>query len=296
VALDPNRGPGSPGFRGWQSLVQERERGDQWLDEADGRRKQLETFGTLSKSTGQTKDAEAHVAGQARKFANNAARRYTRALKWIEADENQDQKLKLEKSTVQMRLAKASVLTHQRYGEAADVDASPEEKEALKNAEQLLAEVLAVGEATKNEPLTYECLKMTLQVHIQAQEVDRARQVLERLQGLRPEDDELKSDSARINRLEGALTLKRGAGAIEDVQKELQAAVTAQDKPKVTECVTQIGQMIVGGQVTWDTVRTLKVGKDIGNAMKMGDPDIAAKARKVVQEIQSLAQRAGIGL
>lgn len=42
--------------------------------------------------------------------------------------------------------------------------------------------------------------------------------------------------------------------------------------------------------------RTLKVGKDVGNAMKMGDADIAASARKVVGEIQALAQRAGIGL
>eukprot|EP00439_Symbiodinium_sp_Y106_P084043 s679_g24.t2 len=39
------------GWKGWQSLIQERETGDSWLDEADGRRKQLETFGTLRKST-----------------------------------------------------------------------------------------------------------------------------------------------------------------------------------------------------------------------------------------------------
>merc|ERR1712151_728654 len=105
---------------------------------------------------------------------------------------------------------------------------------------------------SKNESLTYECLKMILQVHIQAQEVDLARKVLERLQGLRSEDDELKSDSARINRLEGALNLKKGAGAIEDVQKELQAAVTAQDKEKVSELVVQIGGMISGGHQVLD--------------------------------------------
>lgn len=46
--------------------------------EADQRRKQLETFGTLRKSTGDSKDAEAHVSDQVHKFANNAARRYRR--------------------------------------------------------------------------------------------------------------------------------------------------------------------------------------------------------------------------
>merc|ERR1712151_964133 len=44
VALDPNRGPGSPGWKGWQSLFGERSKGDQWLEEADAARKQLETF------------------------------------------------------------------------------------------------------------------------------------------------------------------------------------------------------------------------------------------------------------
>jgi len=52
VAMDQNRGPGSSGWKGWASLVGERETGDQWLEEADGRRKQLETFGTLRKSDG----------------------------------------------------------------------------------------------------------------------------------------------------------------------------------------------------------------------------------------------------
>merc|ERR1719235_1599064 len=132
-----------------------------------------------------------------------------------------------------------------------------------------------------------------MQVHIQAQEADEARKVLERLMGMRSDDDELRSDAALINRLETALNLKKGASNIEGTQKELQAAVTAVDKPKVTECLETILGMIKGGQVTWDTVRTLKVGKDVGNAMKMGDPDIAAQARSIVQEIQGLAQRAG---
>jgi len=296
VAMDACRGPGSSGWRGWQSLVVERETGDQWLEEADQRRKQLETFGMLRKSTGDSKDAEAHVSDQVHKFANNATRRYRRALKWLEADEQQDKKIKLERSTVQMRLAKASTLAHQRFGEAAEAEATAEEATAVKEAIELLRQVLVGAEQEKNETLEYEGLKMMLQVCIQGQDVTEARQVLEKLLSMRPDDDELKSDSARINRLEGQLTLKKGANTIETVQKDLQTAVTAADKATVTECISKLFEMIKGGQVTWDTVRTLKVGKDVGNAMKMGDPDIAASARKVVQEIQSLAQRAGIGL
>eukprot|EP00405_Crypthecodinium_cohnii_P018435 CAMPEP_0206477662 /NCGR_PEP_ID=MMETSP0324_2-20121206/35544_1 /ASSEMBLY_ACC=CAM_ASM_000836 /TAXON_ID=2866 /ORGANISM="Crypthecodinium cohnii, Strain Seligo" /LENGTH=646 /DNA_ID=CAMNT_0053953725 /DNA_START=69 /DNA_END=2009 /DNA_ORIENTATION=+ len=296
VALDPNRGPGTSGWKGWQSLVIEREMGDEWLEQADGRRKQLETFGTLRKSTGDTKDAEAHVSGQVHKFANNAARRYRRVLKWIEMENSEDKKMKLEKCTVQMRLAKSSTLSFQRFGDAAEAAPSDEEKKAIAEALAILKEVLATGEELKNDNLIYEGQKMALQVHIQAEDVTAARQVLEKLLAMRPDDDELKSDSARINRLEGVLNLKKGANTIETVQKDLQAAITATDKEKVSELVGKLYDMIKGGEVTWDTVRTLKVGKDVGNAMKMGDPDIAASARKVVGEIQALAQRAGIGL
>jgi len=295
VAMDSCRGPGSPGWRGWQSLVNERETGDQWLEEADGRRKQLETFGTLRKSTGDSKGAEAHVAEQVHKFAGNAARRYRRGLRWLEADDQEDRKIRLEKGTLQMRLAKAQALSFQRFGEDAG-EASEEERRALAEARALLDQVLEASEALKNEALTYECLKMTLQVCIQAEDVKEARSVLERLQGLRSDDDELKSDSARINRLESALSLKKGAGTVEELQKELQAAVTAQDKAKCGELLTSIYGIMKEGKVTWDAVRTCKVGKDVGNAMKMGDPDLAAQARKVVQEIQALAQRAGLGI
>lgn len=296
VAMDQCRGPGSPDWKGWQSLFAERETGDQWLEEADNRRKQLETFGMLRKSTDDSKDAEAHVSGQVHKFANNAARRYRRALKWIEADDQEDRKIKLEKCTVQMRLAKASSLGHQRFGAAAEADANEEENTAVKEALDLLKQVLVAAEALKNDDLVYECLKMNLQVCIQGADVPAAREVLERLMKIQPEDELLKSDSARINRLEGVLNLKQGANTIEVVQKDLQTAVTAVDKEKVKSCILTLFDMIKGGQVTWDAVRTLKVGKDVGNAMKMGDPDIAIEARKVVAEIQSLAQRAGIGL
>merc|ERR1719277_731121 len=162
-----------------------------------------------------------------------------------------------------MRLAKASTLSHARFGDAAEAEATEDEKNAVKEALDLLKEVLATSESLKNENLVVECLKMTLQVHIQGEDVAEARLVLEKLLSMRPEDDELKSDSARINRLEGALNLKKGESTIETVQKDLQAAVTAVDKPKVTECIATLLDMIKGGQVTWDTVRTLKVGKDV---------------------------------
>jgi len=296
VAMDPCRGPGSSGWRGWQSLVAEREVGDQWLEEADGRRKQLETFGTLRKSTEDSKGAEAHVAEQVHKFATNASRRYRRALRWLKEDKQDDRKIRLEQGTLSMRLAKSESLKHARFGAAAEGEASEDEKKALQEAKDLLKDGLATGEELKNESLVYECLKMTLQVCIQAEAVAEARQTLERLQGLRPDDEELKSDSARINRLESALSLKKGAGTIEELQKDLQAAITGQDKPKVGELLTSIFDLLKGNQVTWDTVRTCKVGKDVGNAMKMGDPDLAAQGRKCVQEIQALAQRAGLGL
>merc|ERR1712061_479159 len=159
-------------------------------------------------------------------------------------------------------------------------------KEAVQEARDLLKQVLQTGEDMKNESLTYECLKMILQVCIQGEDVAEARVVLERLMALKPEDDELKSDSARINRMETQLTLQKG----------LQAAVSTGDTAKAGETLLNLHELMKEGKVTWDSVRTCKVGKDVGNAMKMGDPDLAAQAQKVVREIQALAQRAGLGL
>lgn len=298
VATDSCRGPGSPGWKGWQSLINEREIGDQWLDEADGRRKQLETFGTLRKSTEDSKGAEAQVAEQVHKFSNNAARRYQRALKWIDSENPEDRKIQLERCTLLMRLAKATSLLHARFGEATEKDASPDEQKALEEAKRLLSEVLATSEKLKHDNLSYECLKMTLQVCIQAQDVKQARQTLEKLQSLTraADDDELKSDSARINRLETAQSLKKGAGTVEELQKELQVAVTGNDKEAVAKLLEELLDIMKNNKVTWDAVRTCKVGKDVGNAMKMGDKELSAKGQKVVAEIQALAQRNSIGL
>jgi len=295
VALDPCRGPGTPGWKGWQSLIQERETGDSWLDEADGRRKQLETFGTLRKSTEDSKGAEAHVAEQVHKYAYNAERRYRRGLKWIEMDKKDDRKLQLEQATLRMRLAKAMSLAHMRFGENPE-PASDAEKAALKEARELLAEVLTVSEALNNDSVKYECMKMNLQVCIQDEDVSEARKVLSRLQEEKPDDEDLKSDNARINRLENELSLKQGAGTVEELQKDLQQAVTAGDKPKVGEILEALLGMFKESKVTYDAVKTCKVGKDVGNAMKMGDPDIAALGRKAVGEIQALAQRAALGI
>jgi hypothetical protein len=299
VALDPNRGPGTPGWQGWQSLFMEREKGDRWLEEADEVRKQLETFGTLQKSTGGTKGAEENAAKKVHKYGANALRRYRRALRWVAEENQEDKKIVQEKLTMKMRLAKALALSQQRFGEEADAEAGEEEKKTLQESQALLSEVQAAAneDVKKHEGLLYECLKMTLQVTIQAQEVENARKVLEELTTMRPDEaDELKSDSARINRLEGALGLKSGAKKIETVQLDLRKAVEEKDNPKVTENLQTILAMLKESQVTWDTVRTLKVGKDVGNAMKMGDADIAAVARSCVGEIQALAQRNSIGL
>lgn len=297
-AMDTNRGPGTAGWRGWQSLINERETGDQWLEEADGRRKQLETFGMLRKSTEDSKGAETHVADQVHKFAFNAERRYRRALKWVDMDDQkEDRKMMLEQATLRVRLAKASALAHQRFGESAhETPASEDEKAAVREALELLGQVLKTGEELKNDNVVYECQKMKLQVCIQAEDIAEAHKTLEFLLEKQPDDEELKSDSARINRLETVLSLKKGAGTVEDLQKDLQAAVTESDKAKVTEILQSLLDMFKESKVTWDAVRTCKVGKDVGNAIKMGDPDISALARKAVGEIQALAQRAGLGL
>lgn len=308
VNLDANRGPGSSGWEGWTSIITERETGDQWLEEADGGRKRLETFSMLRKSTDDSKEAEIKTQDQVHKYANNAARRYRRALGWLEKDQADDKKAKMEKATLSMRLAKASTLAHQRFGDSAAAEAGDSEKAALAEALQLLSHVEEAASALGNDSMTFECLKMKLQVCIQAEDAAQARTVLTTLQGLRPGDDDLKDDSARLNRMEAAIALKKGSGTIENMQKDLQEAnkvvadadadadAKAKAKDAIKEALAGILDLMKTDQVKWDTVRTLKVGKDVGNSMKLGDADLAGEARKVVGEIQALAQRNAIGL
>eukprot|EP00927_Polykrikos_kofoidii_P013994 TRINITY_DN160_c0_g2_i2.p1 TRINITY_DN160_c0_g2~~TRINITY_DN160_c0_g2_i2.p1 ORF type:complete len:653 (-),score=187.90 TRINITY_DN160_c0_g2_i2:181-2139(-) len=297
VSMDGSHGPGSSSWRGWPTIVGERETGDNWLEEADGRRKQLETFGMMRKSTDDSKEAEEHVAGQVHKFAYNAVRRYRRALTWAEKENSADKKIVLEVATLKMHLAKAMALSHQRFGEAMEkADADDKEKKALADAQELLSQVLVKAEEQKKDNLTVECLKLSLQVWIQSMDVKQARSTLEKLQELRPGDEELKSDSARLNRMEQALAVKKGSGTVETLQQDLRAANEAKDFPAVQAALASILELMKTDQVKYDTIKDLKVGKDVGNAMKLGDADTAVQARKVVGEIQALAQRNSIGL
>jgi len=296
--VDLMRGPGTPGFEGWKSFMLERTRGDRYLEEADSTRQKLETFSMLQKSTGHSKNAEEQTAKQLHKFADNATKRYQRMLKWMEAEATMDDKHKLEKVKATMRMAKASALSHQRFGEVAEDEAADAEKSVLVQAQLLLKHARDACEGvSQKDQLEHECLMTTLQVSLQAQDAAGARTSLEELTQMKPDQaDELKSFAALINRLETAISLKKGANAIEERQKELQAAVAGKHKAKVIECLEVILDMFVNSKVTWDKVRTCKVGKDVGLAMKMGDPDIAKVAQTCVQEIQALATRAGLGL
>jgi hypothetical protein len=74
-------------------------------------------------------------------------------------------------------------------------------------------------------------------------------------------------------------------------EKRLQAAVSGADKAAVGEALTQLEEIMSKDLVKYDIVKNLKVGKDVGNAMKMGDPDLAQQGRKVVAHIQRLAQK-----
>jgi hypothetical protein len=270
--------------------VNERETGDNWLEEADGRRKQLETFGMMRKSTADSVDAEQHVSDQVHKFAKNAARRYGRALRWAEKENPAETKIKLEATTLKMRLAKATALAHQRFGEAPK-EATAEEKKALQEARELLEQVFRTAEEMKHESMTFECLKLTLQVNIQAEDVAEAKKTLEKLQTARPGDEELKSDSARLNRMEQAMAVKKGSGTVEELQQALRSANEAQDFDTIKDTLEKIFELMKTDQVKFNTIRDLKVGKDVGNAMKLGNADAAALGRKCVGEIQALAQR-----
>merc|ERR1712098_620211 len=104
------------------------------------------------------------------------------------------------------------------------------------------------------------------------------------LQAMRPGDESLKSDSARLHRLTTAMELQQGAGEVETLQLELRAAIEAVDKPVITEKINALYELMKNNQVKYDDVKTLKVGKDVGNAMKLGDPELAKEGRKVVGE------------
>jgi hypothetical protein len=297
VELDPCKGPGSPGWKGWASLMSEIDQGDRWLEEADERRKQLETFDTMRKTTDDTVGAIEHVSDQVHKFANNAVRRFRRAQAWLKVDDQDSSKVKAELATTAIRLAKAQALSVQRFGPQAEQKPSEEEKKSLQEARDMLTDVLkTAGDLTKEQVVKYDCLKIKLQLAIQAEDVADGKQILEELQVMRPGDEALKSDAARLNRLATAMDLVEGAGEVETLQLALRAAVEAVDKPVIAEKIGALYEMMKNNAVKYSDITKLKVGKDVGNAMKLGDPDLAKEGRKVVGEIQRLAQQQALGL
>eukprot|EP00927_Polykrikos_kofoidii_P076591 TRINITY_DN73656_c0_g1_i1.p1 TRINITY_DN73656_c0_g1~~TRINITY_DN73656_c0_g1_i1.p1 ORF type:complete len:652 (+),score=151.49 TRINITY_DN73656_c0_g1_i1:84-2039(+) len=297
VSIDACHGPDSRGWQGLDSICSERDNGDEWLLSADSRRKQLETFGTIRKSTEGSKEAEEHAAGQVRRFAFNAARRYRRALGWADKENAEDQEVSLLVAVLKMALAKATALSHQRFGPSAEKgEANDDEKKALTEAQDLLSQALPVVEEQRNEDLVFECLRLALQVCIQGEDVKGGRAMLEKMQDMRPGEEELKSDSARFNRMEQAAAVKKGSNTVETLQQELRLANEGKQFPAVSAALSNILELMQSGKVKFDTIKDLKVGKDVGNSMKLGDADVAVQARKVVGEIQALAKRNSIGL
>ncbi|OLQ01886.1 hypothetical protein AK812_SmicGene15312 [Symbiodinium microadriaticum] len=193
-------------FVPWTPLQSEGSQGD----------KDTEIYLSPARDNRDSKGAEAHVAEQVHKYAYNAERlrlsgaqwRMVMPKSWIVGglsersykDKKDDRKLQLEQATLRMRLAKAMSLAHMRFGENPE-PASDAEKAALKEARELLAEVLTVSEALNNDSVKYECMKMNLQVCIQDEDVSEARKVLSRLQEEKPDDEDLKSDNARMGRM-----------------------------------------------------------------------------------------------
>merc|ERR1712183_957544 len=194
-----------------------------------------------------------------------------------------------------MKLAKANSLPHMRFGENPP-PATDAEKKALSDSLDLLGDAKKASEGLGNEQMTIDCLKMTLQVLIQAENVADAKAALEQLQTLRPGDDDTRDDSARLHRLEQALTLKKGAGTIETLQKELQAGNEAKDKEALMPILEKLLELMKNNEVKYGAITKLKLGKDVGNSMKLGDQDLAQAGRKIVQEIQRLAQQNALGL
>merc|ERR1719408_146119 len=100
---------------------------------------------------------------------------------------------------------------------------------------------------------------------IQAEDVKDGKGILEQLQTMRPGDESLKSDSARLNRLTTAMELKQGAGSVEELQLELRAAIEAVDKPVIAEKIAALYDLMKNNQVKYEAITKLKVGKDVGN-------------------------------
>lgn len=300
VAVKACRGPGSPGWNGWQSVVVERDYGDAWLEKADEHRQRLESYDAMRKTTDAEREAKNHITEQAHKYANNASRRYRRSLTWLEKSP-QDDKAGTTILNLRMKLAQAIAMSHARFGDDAEQVISAESKQALAEAMVLLEAVLSqAGDGAKAAAIVYECLKVKVQVHYMAHEVKEGRATLERLQQLAKdrvsEDLELKDWDARLNRMNKAEALIEGAGELETAQADLKAAIESVDKDALLAALGKLEELICGGSVNFKDVTKLKVGKDIGNSMKLGLPEVAAVGRKCVGGIQALAQKNDLGV
>jgi len=137
-----------------------------------------------------------------------------------------------------------------------------------------------------------------LQVSIAAEESAEAKTLLARLEKLKgPGDDTVKNEAVRIHRMEQAVLTKKGGQGVDDLQQELRALNDkhkegdASEKTRALEVLDEIYKLMKENKVKFAQMTQLKVGKDIGNAMKLGDPDLSAAGRKCVGEIQALAQR-----
>jgi len=295
--VDVNSGrPGTASWKGWISLCNEQRSGDEWLERAERQREQVETFDQMRKAqSDEEKKAVENILGQMSKWALNAQRRYRRFDAWLKAAADSDtpdkKRAELERWRAKLNLAKALLVQHQRFGDDA-LKLSDEAKDAYKEADVVLQCVLKSGQ----EELETEAKRGLLQLYTLTQRVPEARKVLEELLKAQPDSIELKDCSARLHRLETQLQLQQGGSEVEKVQQDLRAANEAKDMAAVAAALDALGEIFANDGVKYDKLRDLKVGKDVGNAMKLGDPDVAAKARQIVGGIQRLAQKQDAGL
>ena len=56
----------------------------------------------------------------------------------------------------------------------------------------------------------------------------------------------------------------------------------AAEKAVIMEQLKKIFEMMIAGEVTYATLMKLEIGKDVGDAMRLGDADIADFGRRVI--------------
>ena len=76
VAVKLHKGPGSPGWNGWQSIVLETEYGDAWEDKAHENSQRLETYDTMHQPTESEREAKDQITEHINNYARNGGRRH----------------------------------------------------------------------------------------------------------------------------------------------------------------------------------------------------------------------------